>query len=95
MLRRVIAAGAFLILAIIAFCGAGPGRAGPFNSFGLLFLLITIVIWRNWHVIVGDYSPPLFDGLNAEGRGSHYRAGDDHYRQDGSQHYSEPDERRP
>ena len=89
MLHRRLVTGALVIFAVLAFCGAGPGDASPFNLFGFLFLLLAVVVWRNWGVIAGDFSHSLFDGLNAWNGGRYYRAADDRYRQDGPQHYRE------
>ena len=91
MLARVFATAAALLFAIGAFCGLGEGSAGPLNPFGLLFLLVAALIWDEWIIITGVFSPGLFDGLTG-GSGDHYRGTDDHYRRDGGQLYHEPDQ---
>jgi hypothetical protein len=70
MVARICWTVAALVFAIAAFCGFGPGSAGLVNPFGFLFLIIALVIWRAWGVIVGDFSPPAFDGLT----GNHVEA---------------------
>jgi hypothetical protein len=68
-----------LVFAMLAFCGLGPtGGGGPFNPFGLAFLLIGFVIWRAWPLITGDFSPPAIDGIarpfvDPGSRDEHYR----------------------
>ena len=91
MFARVFATAIALLFAIGAFCGWGEGSAGPLNPFGLLFLLVAALIWDEWRIITGVFSPGLFDGLTG-GQGDHYRGTDDHYRRDGQQHYKEPGE---
>lgn len=91
MLARVFATVVALLFAIAAFLGYGEGSAGPLNPFGLLFLLIAALMWDEWIVITGVFSPGLFDGL-VGGGGKYYRASDDHYRRDGSQNYQEPED---
>lgn len=91
MFARVFATIVALLFAIAAFLGYGEGSAGPLNPFGLLFLLIAALLWDEWIVITGVFSPGLFDGL-AGGSGDHYRAEDDHYRRDGQQHYNETED---
>ena len=92
MIPRVLATVVTLLFAAGAFCGLGPGNAGPLNPFGILLLLIAFLIWRFWGIITGNFSPGLFDGMIG-GKGDHYRGTDDHYRQDGQQFYREPVER--
>ncbi|MGH7039128.1 MAG: hypothetical protein ACREE4_05625 [Stellaceae bacterium] len=91
MLARVFATVVALLFAITAFLGYGEGSAGPLNPFGLLFLGIAAFLWDEWIIITGEFSPGLFDGLLGRGK-DHYRAKDDHYRSDGSQHYQEPED---
>lgn len=55
MFFRVFWTALALVFAILAFCGLGPmGGGGPFDPFGLAFLLIAVVVWRGWGVIAGD-----------------------------------------
>lgn len=96
MKGRIVATAALLIFAVLAFCGAGEGEAGPFNSFGILFVIVAVVVWRHWAIIAGKDGPALFDGAwggFVSARGDYYRAADDHYRRDGHQNYSESDRR--
>ena len=44
-----------LLLALGAFCGAGPAPAG-INLFGVLFLFIGWIIWFQWGNIREGYS---------------------------------------
>jgi hypothetical protein len=88
MITKILATVIVLLFAAAAFCGLGPGSAGPLNPFGLLFLFIAALMWDEWIIIVGSFSPSLFDGM-VGGSGDHYRASDDHYRRDGQQHYRE------
>lgn len=90
MVARVFATVAALLFAIGAFFGFGEGSAGLLNPFGLLFLLIAFLVWRYWGIIVGTFSPGLFDGMTG-GEGDHYRGADDHYRRDGQRLYREPE----
>jgi hypothetical protein len=67
-----------LVFALLAFCGLGPGTAGPFNPFGLAFLFIAVLVWRAWAIITGDFSPAAMDGItrqyvDPESRDEHYR----------------------
>jgi hypothetical protein len=91
MIARIAATIIVLLFATGAFCGIGPESAGPLNPFGLLFLFIAALIWDEWIIIIGNFSPSLFDGM-VGGSGDHYRASDDHYRRDGQQHYHETEE---
>lgn len=90
MIARILVSGVALLFAGAAFCGWGEGSAGPLNPFGLLFLLIAALIWDEWIIIKGGFSPALFDGMTGD-QGDHYRANDDHYRRDGQQQYRESD----
>jgi hypothetical protein len=106
MIARALATVVALLFAIAAFCGLGEGSAGPLNPFGLLFLLIAALIWDEWRIITGNFSPPILEGMwrslvGASNHDDYFRAGDDHYRRDGPQHYRETenhdsrDRRRP
>lgn len=64
MFFRVFWTALALVFAILAFCGLGPmGGGGPFDPFGLAFLLIAVVVWRGWGVIAGGFSPAAMDGI--------------------------------
>jgi hypothetical protein len=67
-----------LVFAALAFCGLGPGDAGPLNPFGLAFLFIAFVVWRAWGIITGGFSPAAADGIARQyvdpgSRDEHYR----------------------
>ena len=73
-MRRLLTADVFLSLSINAFIFGGPVEPGFLNPFGVLFLILAVVIWRQWRALTGHYSPALWDGFargfyDRDGRG--------------------------
>lgn len=55
MASRLFLTALALLLALGAFCGAGPVPAGP-NLFGVLFLFMGWIVWFEWGSIQAGYS---------------------------------------
>lgn len=62
-IRKLIASSACLLLSANAFVFGGPVEPGPFNPFGVLFLFLAVLVWRQWHLITGNHALPLWDGF--------------------------------
>jgi len=56
-------AGACLTFAASAFIDGGTTEPGPLNPFGILFLCLAVLVWRQWHIITGSHSFSLWDGF--------------------------------
>ena len=89
MARRLLVTAGLLGLAFGGFAGLPDGTSGVFSPFGWLFVGLAALVWHQWTVITGKFSPALFDGLCARDDGG-FRADDDHYRRDGQRNYREP-----
>ena len=63
MVRKFITLGALLLFSANAFVFGGPVEPGPLNPFGILFLCLAVLVWRQWRFITGDHAFPLWDGF--------------------------------
>ena len=50
MIAKILATGAALLLAGFGFF-ANPVMANPFSPFGIVFLLVSGVVWFGWNMI--------------------------------------------
>jgi hypothetical protein len=55
MVARILATGAALLLAAFGFFG-NPATVDPLSPFGIVFLLVSGVIWFGWHMIQDAYA---------------------------------------
>jgi len=62
-IRKFITVGACLLFSGNAFLFGGPVEPGPLNPFGILFLCLAVLAWRQWHLITSNHSYPLWDGF--------------------------------
>jgi len=63
MVRKLITVGFLFLFSANAFAFGGPVEPGPLNPFGILFLCLAVLVWRQWHIITGNHGFALWDGF--------------------------------
>ena len=68
MAGRLIMTIAILAFAVLAFFGFGPTEGGPFNSFGICFLGLAVLIWFAWRPMIAGLSQSRTGAIDAFAR---------------------------
>ncbi|HZT87318.1 MAG TPA: hypothetical protein VFA12_05065 [Stellaceae bacterium] len=56
MAGRIVATALLILLAIGGFFGAGPTPASPLNPSGILFLVLSGVVWFAWELVSESFA---------------------------------------